>query len=119
NPLACAASHAVLTTIVDEDLAGQAAEKGDYFMEKMQNIAKGWDAIKEVRGKGLMIGVELSFPGAKVVDAMLERGVLSNYASNTVMRIVPPLIISKEELDTLIDVLTESIKEVESLHAKA
>lgn len=116
NPLACAAAHAALTTIVDEDLAGQAAEKGAYFIEKMQDIASGWSAIKEIRGKGLMIGVELAFPGAKVVNAMLERGVLSNCASDTVMRIVPPLIISREELDTLINVLTESIKEVEALH---
>lgn len=119
NPLACAAAHAALTTIVDEDLAGQAAEKGEYIMNKIRNAAEGWDAIKEVRGKGLMIGVELTFPGSKVVDEMLDRGVLSNCASDTVMRLLPPLIISKQELDILADVLIESIKKAKQLHAQA
>lgn len=120
NPLACAAACATLETIVDQDIAEQAKEKGAYFIHKMRGIAEGWDTIKEVRGRGLMIGVELNFEGAEVVDAMLERGVISNCASDTVMRIVPPLIIKKEELDTIIDALTESIKEVEEQrHAKA
>lgn len=119
NPLACAASLAALSTIIDDDLAGQATEKGEYFMNKVRNVAKDWDAIKEVRGKGLMIGVELNFEGGEVVEKMMERGVLSNCASDTVMRIVPPLIISREELDQVFDVLIESIKEVEKEHAKA
>jgi acetylornithine/N-succinyldiaminopimelate aminotransferase len=62
---------------------------------------------------GLMIGVELSFPGGDVVVEMMKRGVLSNCASDVVIRIVPPLIISKEEIDRVVDVLVESIKEVE------
>ena len=119
NPLACAAAHATLSTIVNEDLAAQATEKGNYFMDKMRSAAEDWDAITEVRGIGLMIGVELSFPGAGVVDKMLERGVLSNCASNTVIRLLPPLIITKQQLDTIADVLIESIKETESVHAKA
>jgi acetylornithine/N-succinyldiaminopimelate aminotransferase len=119
NPLACAASLAALSTIIDEDLAGQATEKGEYFMNKVRGVAEGWDAIKEVRGKGLMIGVELNFEGGEVVEKMMERGVLSNCASDTVMRIVPPLIISRKELDKIFDVLVESIKVVEEEYAKA
>jgi len=60
-----------------------------------------------------MIGVELSFPGGDVVVEMMKRGVLSNCASDVVIRLVPPLVISKEEIDKVIDVLVESIKEVE------
>jgi len=116
NPLACASALSVIETIEDEQLAEQAAEKGRYFMDRMRKAADGWDAIKEVRGKGLMIGVELTFEGAPVVAAMRERGVISNCASDVVMRMVPPLIISKEELDEVIDVLTASIKEIEESH---
>lgn len=116
NPLACAAAHASLSTIIEEDLATQAAEKGEYFMNKVREVAEGWDAIKEVRGKGLMIGVELSFEGKEVVNEMMKQGILSNCASNTVMRIVPPLIITKDELDRLFDVLIDSIKKVEENH---
>jgi acetylornithine/N-succinyldiaminopimelate aminotransferase len=119
NPLACAASIAALSVIIDNNLAEQATEKGEYFMNKVRDVAEGWDAIKDVRGKGLMIGVELNFEGGKVVEEMMDRGVLSNCASNTVMRIVPPLIITKKELDRVFDVLVESIKEVEKKHAKA
>lgn len=118
NPLACAAAHSVLETILEEELAEKAAAKGRYFMNKMREEAKEWQAIREVRGKGLMIGVELNFEGAPVVKAMRDRGVISNCASDTVMRIVPPLIITESELDEIINTLTESIKEVEQSHVK-
>lgn len=117
NPLACATAHAVLTTIQDENLARQAAEKGAYFTKQLKEKTEKTSAIKEIRGKGLMIGVELNFEGADVVAAMRERGVISNCTSGNVMRIVPPLIISYDELDELIDVLIESIIEVEANYA--
>src|SRR5699024_2692169 len=85
NPLACAAACATINTILDEDLANKAAKKGDYFMAKMRNKADGWDAIRDVRGRGLMIGVELNFEGADVVQQMLKRGVIGNCASGNVM----------------------------------
>lgn len=119
NPLACAAACATINTILNQDLAAHAKEKGDYFMRKMREAAEGWDAIKDVRGRGLMVGVELNFEGADVVSAMLERGVISNCASGNVMRIVPPLIITKKQLDTIFEALIESIKEVEKKHAQA
>jgi len=119
NPLACAAACATINTIIDQNLAEHAKEKGNYFMDKMRKTADGWDAIKDVRGRGLMIGVELNFEGADVVNAMLERGVISNCASGNVMRIVPPLIITKKQLDTIFKTLVESIKKVEVQHAQA
>lgn len=114
NPLACAAALETLKTIEDEDICNMARVRGDYLKTRLKDLSTNWSGIKEVRGKGLMIGVELSFPGADVAKEMLKRGVLSNCASNNVMRLVPPLNISKEELDTVVTVLIESIKEVEN-----
>jgi acetylornithine/N-succinyldiaminopimelate aminotransferase len=116
NPLACAAAKASIQTILDEDLMDAAVEKGTYFMNKMRNVGQNWDAIKEVRGAGLMIGVELNFKGAKVVDYMMEQGVLSNCASNNVMRLVPPLTISMDDLTTVAEVLIDSIQKAEQDH---
>jgi len=113
NPLACAVALETLRIIEKEDVCEMARVRGDYMMTRLKDLSTNWKAIKEVRGKGLMIGVELTFPGAEVVKEMLKRGVLSNCASNNVIRIVPPLIISKEEIDIVVEVLVESIKIVE------
>lgn len=111
NPLACAAALAALQVIEDEDLCKAADEKGSYIMNSIRERTEGWDEIKEIRGDGLMIGVELNFKGAEVVNKMLKLGVLSNCASDTVMRLVPPLVISREEIDKVVDVLLESIRQ--------
>lgn len=113
NPLACAAALETLKVIEEEDICEMARVRGEYMTTRLRDLSTNWPAIKDVRGMGLMIGVELSFPGAEVVTEMLKRGVLSNCASDVVIRLVPPLIISKEEIDKVIDVLVESIKEVE------
>lgn len=113
NPLACAAALETLKVIEEEDICEKARVRGDYMMTRLRDLSTNWSAIRDVRGMGMMIGVELSFPGADVVVEMMKRGVLSNCASDVVMRLVPPLIMSKEEIDKVIDVLTESIKEVE------
>ena len=113
NPLACAVALETLSVIEDENVCEMARVRGNYLMTRMQDQSSNWTAIKDVRGKGLMVGVELSFPGAAVIQEMMKRGVLANCASGNVIRLVPPLIISKEEIDTIVDVLVESIKEVE------
>lgn len=113
NPLACATALETLNVMDDENICDMARVRGDYLKKRLQDLSVNWDSIKEVRGMGLMIGVELNFPGAKVVEHMLKRGVLSNCASDVVIRLVPPLNISKEEIDTVVDVLVESIKAVE------
>ncbi|TVR14989.1 MAG: aspartate aminotransferase family protein [Balneolaceae bacterium] len=114
NPLACAVALETLDVIEEENICEMARVRGDYLMTRIRDISTNWEAIKEVRGMGLMIGVELAFPGADVVKEMLNRGVLSNCASNNVIRIVPPLIITKDEIDRVVDVLVESIKVVEN-----
>lgn len=113
NPLACAAALQTLNVMEKEGVCEMARVRGHYLKTRLKDLSTNWRSIKEVRGAGLMIGVELAFPGAPVVKEMMKRGVLSNCASDTVIRLVPPLIISKEELDTIVDVLVESIKAVE------
>lgn len=112
NPLACATALATIGAVETEEMATAAARKGAHTMQRIKEAAQEIPAILDVRGMGLMIGVELAFEGKDVVAAMREKGVLSNVTAETVMRIVPPLVISDEELDTVIDVLIESIKDV-------
>ena len=104
NPLSCAAGLAALTAIEEEDLAGQAAEKGAYLMEKLRQIDS--PLIREVRGMGLMVGVELKQKVASYLKALQDHNILALNAGMTVLRFLPPLVISYEQLDRLIDTLT-------------
>ena len=110
NPLACAASLAAVRTILDEDLMTQATEKGAYLIEQVQEKTAGTDYIKEIRGKGLMIGIELNFPGKPVVMDMLEHHVISNVTMDTTIRLVPPLVITHEQIDRFVDVFVTVLK---------
>jgi acetylornithine/N-succinyldiaminopimelate aminotransferase len=109
NPFACAVGNACLKTISQHNIAEHAAEKGDYMMNLIRNKTAGNSVIKDVRGMGLMIGVELDKPGRPVVERMFEQGVLSNVAGGNVLRIVPPLIISQDEIEQAVDVLVNAL----------
>ena len=109
NPLACAASRAAINAIIYENLQHEAEVKGEYLMDLLKEAFGDSDKVTDIRGKGLMVGVELSFNGREVVEHMLNKGVLSNCTHGNVMRLVPPLIISEAELDTLAEVLEEAI----------
>lgn len=112
NPLSCAAGLAALTAIEEEDLAGQAAEKGAYLMEKLrQNDSP---LIREVRGMGLMIGIELKQKVAPYLKALQDRSILALNAGMTVLRLLPPLVISYEQLDYLIATLSDVLIAEES-----
>ncbi|NYT19599.1 MAG: acetylornithine transaminase [Methanosarcinales archaeon] len=105
GPLACAASLASINVIRDEKLVERSAQMGDYFMDKLRSLEL--DNIVEVRGRGLMIGVEIDKPCADIVDLARENGVLLNCTSEKVIRIAPPLVITKEQIDTVVDVLAK------------
>ncbi|MGB7873996.1 MAG: aminotransferase class III-fold pyridoxal phosphate-dependent enzyme, partial [Anaerolineales bacterium] len=105
NPLSCAAGLAALAAIEEEDLAGQAAEKGAYLMDKLRQIDS--PIIREVRGMGLMIGVELKQKVAPYLKALQDRNILALNAGMTVLRLLPPLVISYEQLDRLVVALTD------------
>ena len=100
NPLACAAVYATLATIKSEGLVEKVAQKGEYFIGELKKLQAKYPAlVKEVRGRGLILGMELTKEGRPVVEHCLANGVIINCTAGSVIRIVPPLIISKEEID--------------------
>jgi ornithine--oxo-acid transaminase len=101
NPMACAVSVASLDVLLDEKLADRSMELGEYFMSKLREIDN--PMIKEVRGRGLFIGVELNEPARKYCEQLKEEGLLCKETHDTVIRFAPPLVISQEELDWAID----------------
>lgn len=105
NPLSCAAALAALSAIEEEDLAGQAAEKGAYLMQKLRQIES--PLIREVRGMGLMVGIELKQKVAPYLKALQEKRVIALNAGMTVIRLLPPLVISYEQMDRLVDALKD------------
>jgi LysW-gamma-L-lysine/LysW-L-ornithine aminotransferase len=98
NPLACAAALAVLEVMEHDHLAEQAAEKGAYLLEKLNGISS--PLIREIRGRGLMIGIELKKKAAPYLQAMEAQGVIALQAGPTVIRLLPPLVITFAQLDT-------------------
>ena len=110
NPFACAVGNACLKTIEMDNLCEQATEKGEYMMSLIRKKTKSIESVIDVRGLGLMIGVELNQPARPVVEKMFEYRVLSNAAGGNVIRIVPPIVITKEEIDQVVGVLVRSLK---------
>jgi LysW-gamma-L-lysine/LysW-L-ornithine aminotransferase len=109
NPLVCAAGVATLQVLADEGLHAQAAETGKRFQQRVREL--GLSQIREVRGRGLLLAVELKKPATPVIKAMQERGVLVLPAGGTVIRFLPSILIEDAQLDEGIDVLGESIRQ--------
>lgn len=105
----CAAANAVLDTILDEDLLENSKKVGAYFKDKLNELKEKHDKIVDVRGHGLMIGVELSESGAGYVDKLREMGFLINCTAGNVLRFVPPLIITNEEIDKFVEALDKAL----------
>lgn len=105
NPLSCAAANAALDVIKEEDLPGQAAAKGAYLLDKLKQIES--PNIREVRGVGLMIGIELKHKVAPYLKALQEKKIIALNAGMTVIRLLPPLVITYEQIDILVNALTE------------
>jgi acetylornithine/N-succinyldiaminopimelate aminotransferase len=105
NCLACAAAIAVIEAIEEENLLINAAELGRYAMEKLTALKQKHSIIDHVRGIGLMIGIQLTGPGKEIVDECLERGLRINCTNDTVIRFMPPMIVTKEQIDEAIDIL--------------
>lgn len=101
NPMACAVSVASMNVLVEEKLAERSLKLGEYFMNKLKEINN--PVIKEVRGRGLFIGVELNELARKYCEELKEQGLLCKETHDTVIRFAPPLVISEEELDWAIE----------------
>lgn len=107
GPLVCAAANATLECLVDDDLIANCVEMGDYLKEKLNGLKENHEIIADVRGYGLLIGVELKEDGGKYVDLMREKGFLINCTAGNVLRFAPALVVNKNEIDQLIEALDE------------
>lgn len=108
NPLGCAVARAALHVLVEENLIARSAELGGYFLEKLRALRS--PHIKEVRGKGLWIGVELNKPARPFCEALKQLGVLCKETHDVVIRIAPPLVITREEIDWAVERIAEVLK---------
>jgi acetylornithine/LysW-gamma-L-lysine aminotransferase len=113
SPLVCAAGCAAIDALVKEKLAGRAANLGTYFKSKLEELQAKYKIVKEVRGLGLMLGMELRYDVHNIILKTMEKGVLILDAGRNVMRFLPPLVIEKEQIDKTILVLDEVIGEEE------
>lgn len=113
NPLVCAAAIATIRTILEDGLLNRCEEIGEYLTGELEALGKKYSFVKEVRGVGLMIGMSLSIPGADIVKKGHDRGVLLNVTHDTVLRFVPALIVTKQEIDAMIAILDGIFAEVE------
>jgi acetylornithine/N-succinyldiaminopimelate aminotransferase len=107
TPLVTAVAGAVIKSILEDGILEKCSETGEYFRERLGELKGKYSFIKDVRGYGLIIGLELDRPGAGIVSECMDRGFLIVCAHENVLRFVPPLIISKEEVDSLINCLNE------------
>ena len=107
GPLVCAAANATFDIIMDEDLLKNSIDMGTYLLIKLVELMDNHEVIKEVRGAGLLVGMELNKDGGEYVDLMREKGFLINCTAGNVLRFAPPLIVSKEEIDLLVNALDE------------
>lgn len=109
NPVACAAVSAVLNTLKDHQLCQQAKQRGQYFFEGLQKALATKECITEIRHQGLMLGIQLDHACTELVGQAAEHGLLINVTAGNVIRLLPPLIISEEEIDRAIEILATII----------
>ena len=107
NPLACAASLASLKTLTKKGFLEKSSATGDYFLKQLYRLKDNFSIIREVRGVGLMLAVELNQPGAEVVTNCMKEGLLINCIQQNTIRFLPPLIITRKEIDFLIRTLSK------------
>lgn len=108
NPVLCAASLAAIRVIQEERLAERAMELGAYFCERLEAVRT--EAVREIRGMGLLIGVEIRGKATPLLKALMDRGVLALPAGSTVLRFLPPLVITREEIDTVVEQTADALK---------
>jgi acetylornithine aminotransferase len=111
NPLACAAALATLEAVEEQNLCTQAAEIGAFICAGLSSQLAGTAGVVEVRGAGLMIGVELDRPCGDLVKLALELGLIINVTADSVVRLLPPLVMKRDEAQQLVDMLAPLIKD--------
>ena len=107
NPIAAAVANAVQDIIKKENILDAVKENGSYFIESLKKLQQKHNAIKDVRGEGFLIGLEINYSAAELVQELLKHHIVTVPAGSSVVRLLPPLIIKKEEIDLVIDALDQ------------
>ncbi|HET7560020.1 MAG TPA: aminotransferase class III-fold pyridoxal phosphate-dependent enzyme, partial [Limnochordia bacterium] len=110
NPLACAAGLAVFEALEAGDLIAQAQVRGAYLRARLGELAGRFGAIREIRGLGLMVGVELDVPATPIFKACQANGLLINAINDRVLRFLPPLIVSEAEIDQAVAIVSGALQ---------
>ncbi len=110
NPLATAAGVAALTAILEEGMLENCRKVGEYFLSRLEKIKGKFSFAKAVRGKGLILGMELKMEGSSIVKEMMKKGILINCTMGNVLRFLPPLTVTQEEVDRVIETLEEAFR---------
>ena len=105
NPLICSAALAAMRTLVEDDLLNRCMRMGDYLRDRLEDLCDRYDFAREVRGRGLILGMELTVEGSEIVKQCLQKGLLINCTMGKVLRFVPPLIVSRTEIDEAMAIL--------------
>lgn len=111
NPLSCAAGLATVNTIIDDSLEQRAAALGDRIMHGLRDALAGVDHVKEIRGMGCMIGIELDKPCKSLFATAMKHGLIINVTADSVIRLLPPLVMTDHEADQLVDILAPLIRD--------
>jgi acetylornithine aminotransferase len=112
NPLVSTVAETVLRTIVEDGILENVREMGALLVSRLETLAKKFPIVREVRGRGLMVGMELSEGGDVVVEKMRQRRILINLTAERVLRFTPPLIVSRGDIEVVIDALREILREI-------
>lgn len=113
NPLACAAALGTMNYILKEKLWEKVEESSKYFRQQLQSLVDKYPWVKKLKGKGLMVGLELEIEGTPIVDKAFNEGIIINCTAGKVLRFLPPLIIEKEDLQKTVEVLDKIFQELE------
>ncbi|MCJ7777862.1 MAG: aminotransferase class III-fold pyridoxal phosphate-dependent enzyme, partial [Sedimentisphaerales bacterium] len=111
NALSCAAAIAVIEAIEEENLLENAVKLGQYTKDKLEQLKQKHPIIDHVRGIGLMIGIQLTSSGNEIVNKCLEKGLRINCTDDTVLRFMPPMVATKQQIDQAIDILDGVLSE--------
>ena len=113
NPLVCAAASAAIDVLITERLAERAAELGAHFIKRLERLQAEHSIVREVRGVGLMIGVETRFDVLNILQKLMAGGIIALDAGRNIVRFLPPLVISREQLDTVSNSMDKVLTEEE------
>ena len=113
NPISCAAGAAALKSITEDGLIENSDKMGKLFKEGLEKLKEKHSMIREIRGKGLMIGIEMKFEVKDILMGLIKKGVLMLYSGRNILRILPPLVISEDDVTKVLHVLDSVLIEEE------